>query len=184
MAEHIAQIAQRIKAVREIAGMSAESLADEFNIPHATYLAYENGSADIPVGLLYEIAHKFNVELTALLTGEEPRLHQYSLVRDGHGIDIERRKEYKYQDLAYNFIHKKGEVFYVTVEPKPAGTPPSANRHPGQEFNYVLEGTMKVVFDTSEVLLHRGDSLYFDAAQNHAMVAQDGKPAKFLAVIM
>lgn len=184
MAQNIAQIAQRIKAVREIAGVSAESLADQFSVPRERYLSYENGSADIPVGLLYEIAHRFNVELTALLTGEEPRLHQYSLVRDGHGIDVERRKEYAYQDLAYNFVHKKGEVFHVTVEPKPAGTPLVKNHHPGQEFNYMLEGSMKVVFDANEVVLRRGDSLFFDAAQNHAMVALDGKPAKFLAVIM
>jgi quercetin dioxygenase-like cupin family protein len=184
MSENIKQIAQRIKALREIAGLSAESLADEFKIPRDLFLSYESGTTDIPVSLLYEIAHKFNVELTALLTGEEPRLHRYSLVRDGKGIDIERRKEYKYQDLAYNFIHKKGEVFQVTVEPKPAGSPVVPNHHPGQEFNYVLEGTLKVMFEGHEVVLHTGDSLYFDSGQSHAMLAQNGKPAKFLAVIL
>lgn len=184
MPERIKQIAQRIKGLREITGMTVQTLAGTLKVPPATLESYESGGTDIPIGILYEIAHVFNVELTALLTGEEPRLHRYSIVRAGHGISVERRKEYDYQDIAHNFVHKKSEVFLVTVQPKPAGTAPVPNRHPGQEFNYVLEGTIGVILDGNEVELHAGDSLYFDAGQNHAMVAKNGAPAKFLAVIM
>lgn len=184
MKENIKQIAERIKALREISGKSIDELAREFKVTKSQYETFESGTADIPVSFLYEVAHKFNVELTVLLTGEEPRLHMYSLVRNGKGPSIERRKEYRYQDLAYNFIHKKSETFLVTVDPKPAKTPVHYYNHPGQEFNYVLEGTLKVMMDGHEVILKKGDALYFDSGQNHAMAAVGGKPAKFLAVIL
>lgn len=184
MSEKIKQIAERMKALREISGISAAALAKEFKIPTAEYEKFESGAADIPVSVLYEAAQKFNVELTTLLTGEEPKLHQYCLVRAGRGVSVERRKEYSYQDLAYNFIHKKAEVFLINVEPHAADVKRHFYSHAGQEFTYVLSGDLKVVLDGHEVTLAAGDSLYFDSGKPHAMIALNGKPAKFLAVIL
>jgi transcriptional regulator with XRE-family HTH domain len=184
MKENIKQIAQRIKALREISGMSIADLAREFKVSKSQYEKFESGAVDIPVSFLYEVAHKLNVELTVLITGEEPRLHQYSLVRQGKAPAIERRKEYNYQDLSYNFIHKKAETFLVTVDPKPARAEVHYYNHPGQEFNYVLEGALKMMLDGHEIVLKKGDSLYFDSGYNHAMAAIGKKPAKFLAIIL
>ncbi|AUS95831.1 transcriptional regulator [Clostridium thermosuccinogenes] len=184
MSEQIRQIAERLKELRNIAGLSPEDLAAQLKIPVDTYKEYESGEVDIPVSFLYKVASMFNVELTALLTGEGPKLHTYSLVRAGKGVSIERRKEYKYQSLAYNFANKKAEPFLVTVEPEDESTEVRYNSHTGQEFNYVLEGRMKVIIDGHEVVLNEGDSLYFDSGINHAMRALDNKPAKFLAIII
>lgn len=183
MSEQIKQIAARIKELREISGISIGALAKEFNIPEKTYEEYESGNVDIPVSFLYEIANKFNVELTAILTGEGPRLHTYALVRKDKGVGVDRRKEYKYQSLAHNFINKKAEPFLVKVEPDPQDSPIHFNSHPGQEFNYVLEGTLKIIIDGRELILNEGDSIYFDSGKNHGMKALNGKHAKFLAVI-
>ncbi len=182
MSEQIKQIAARIRDLREISGISLETLAKEFGISKEQYQEYESGEVDIPVSFLYEIAHKFKVELTEILTGDSPKLHIYSVVRNAKGVSVDRRKEYKYQNLAYNFIHKEAEPFLVTVEPDDA--PVSFNYHPGQEFNYVLEGTLKVIVDGHEIILKEGDSLYFDSGYNHGMKAMDNKPAKFLAIII
>ncbi|MCR4435942.1 MAG: XRE family transcriptional regulator [Clostridiales bacterium] len=184
MSEEIKQIASRIKELREISGVSLEKLAEELGISEETYREYESGNTDIPVSFLYKIASRFKVELTAILTGENPRLHIYSVVRKNKGVSVERRKEYKYQSLAYNFMHKKAELFLVTVDPDPENAPIHFNSHPGQEFNYVLEGTMKVVINQHEVLLNEGDSLFFDSGYNHGMKAMGGKPARFLAIIL
>ena len=123
MSDQIRQISARIKELREISGVSIEALAKELNISIETYKEYESGNKDIPVSFLYEIANKFNVELTAILTGEGPKLHSYALVRKGKGVSIERRKQYKYQSLAYNFVNKKAEPFLVSVEPEPDSHP-------------------------------------------------------------
>jgi transcriptional regulator with XRE-family HTH domain len=184
MSEKIKQIAERIKALREISGISLETLAKEFSISGKQYQKYESGDVDIPVSFLLEVAHKFNVELTALLTGGEPHLHRYSLVRNGKGLSVERRKEYKYQDIAFQFSHKKAEVFCVTVEPSTDTKAPHYYSHPGQEFTHVLKGTLKVLFEGHEVVLQEGDSLYFDSGYHHAMVAENDQPAQFLAVIL
>jgi transcriptional regulator with XRE-family HTH domain len=178
------QVATRIRELREIAGVSAETLAKQFNIPLEEYLQYESGNTDIPVSVLFEIASKFNVELTAILTGENPHLHTYSLVRKGKGVGVERRKDYSYESLASNFIHKKAEPFLVTVEPEPEDAPLHLNSHPGQEFNYVLKGELRIVVDKHEVVLQEGDSLFFDSGCGHGMKALNGQPAQFLAIIL
>lgn len=183
MSEQIKQIAERIRVLREISGMSIETLAKELDISVQTYQEYESGNVDIPVSFLYKIAGRFNVELTAILTGEGPRLRTYCVVRKGKGVSVERRKQYKYQNLAFNFANKKAEPFLVTVNPEPEETPAHYNSHPGQEFNYVLEGVLKVTIDGHELILNEGDSLYFDSKIKHGMKAMENKPAKFLAII-
>jgi len=183
MTENIRNVAMRIKELREIAGVSLETLAHEFSIPRETYLEFESGEVDIPVSFLFKIAHRFSVEFTDLLTGESPRLHIYSLVRSGKGISIERRQQYKYQHLAYNFMHRKAEPFLVTVEPDSPDSTANFSSHAGQEFNYVLEGRVKIVIDNHELILNPGDSLYFDSSHRHGMEALDNRPARFLAII-
>lgn len=183
MSEEIKQISKRIKELREISGISVEILSKELGISSKSYLEYESGNVDIPVSLLLEIAGKFNVELSEILTGEAPKLHTYSIVRKDKGVSVERRKDYKYQSLAYNFVNKKIEPFLVTVEPD-SNPEIHYNSHPGQEFNYVIEGILKVIINGHEVILNEGDSLFFDSGSKHGMKAMDGKTAKFLAIIL
>jgi quercetin dioxygenase-like cupin family protein len=58
------------------------------------------------------------------------------------------------------------------------------NSHPGQEFNYVLDGKLKIVINGYEIIMNEGDSLYFDSGLEHGMKALNGKPASFLAIIL
>jgi mannose-6-phosphate isomerase-like protein (cupin superfamily) len=183
MPENIRNIAMRIRDLREIAGVSPETLAQELGVSREDYQRFESGEVDIPVGFLFKVAHRFSVELTDLLTGESPRLHVYSLVRCGKGVSVERRKAYKYRSLAANFIHKTAEPFLVTVEPEQPDASVSFNNHPGQEFNYVLEGRLKIIIDDHELILNPGDSLYFDSSHPHGMQALDNRTARFLAII-
>lgn len=183
MSEQIKQIASRIKELREISGISPESLSKELGVSKELYLKYESGSIDIPIGFLYEISNKFRVELTAILTGDGPKLTNYALVRKGRGVVVERKKEYNYQSLAYNFINKMAEPFLVTADPKVNGEHVKFDSHPGQEFNYMLEGKIKIVIDGREMILNEGDSLYFDSSLEHGAIALDDKPARFLAII-
>lgn len=184
MKEQIKLIANRIKALREIAGVSEEILANELNIDASSLRDYESGDTDIPVGFLYKYAHRFKMELSALLHGDEPKLNVYSVVRNGKGLNVDRRKQYKYENLAWNFIHKKAEPFVVTVEPDLPESILEYNSHPGQEFNYVLSGVLLIVVDGHEIVLNEGDSIYFDSGYKHAMKAMNNRHARFLAVIV
>jgi transcriptional regulator with XRE-family HTH domain len=184
MNEKILFIAERIKELREISGLSAVTLAQELGISVEVINQYESGVVDIPVGFLYKVAHKFGIELSALLTGENPRLHVYCVVRKDKGLLVERRKQYKYESLAFNFINKKAEPFIVKIEPESEPAPMEFNSHPGQEFNYVIEGTMKILIDDHEVVLNTGDSIYFDSAYKHGMKALNQLPVKLLAIVL
>jgi len=181
---NIKQIAERIRTLREIDGESIESAAKALGVKKEEYEGYESGKSDIPVSFLYEIAGRYKVELTALLTGGEPHMNTFSIVRKGSAPKVERSKEYSYQDLAYNFKHKKMEIFEVTAGPKPGDVAGHYNAHPGQEFNYCLEGEIKIFIGKNEMILKTGDSIYFDSGIPHAMVSLNNKPAKFLAVIL
>lgn len=184
MSEQLKQMAERIKALREVEDISVETLAKDIGISAENLRMYESGNEDIPVSILFSIANRFNIELAALLTGKNPRLHSYLVVRKGKGLNVQRRKEYDYQNLAYNFVNKKAEPFLVTVAPESEETPISYNSHTGQEFNYILEGTVKILINNHEITLNEGDSIYFDSGNKHAMRALNGKSAKFLAIIL
>jgi len=184
MQEKIKEIADRIKELREISDISVDEMADRLDMDTGSYQIYEAGETDIPASILYRISSGLKVDMSVLLTGEDPRMHVFTVTRKDKGVSVERRKEYKYQSLASNFVHKKAEPFVVKVEPKPEGTEMSMNSHPGQEFNFVLEGTLKVFIHNNEIVLEEGDSIFFDSNYPHSMAAVGGKSAKFLAIIM
>lgn len=184
MTEEMKQIAKRIKEIREISDISAETMAGNLSLPVDQYLNYESGKANIPVSFIYEIAQWFNIELSVLLGGDNPKLRVYGVVRKGKGLNLERRKQYKYENLAYNFIHKKAEPFMVTIDPDQEKDPLNFNSHPGQEFNYVIEGTMMINIDGHEIILNEGDSIYFNSGYKHIMKALNNKKVRFLAIIL
>jgi mannose-6-phosphate isomerase-like protein (cupin superfamily) len=184
MTEQVKQIAERIKEIREISGIPAETMAGKLDLSIDVYLDYERGDTDIPVGIVFKIAEFFNVELSVMLGGDTPKLRIYGVVRNGKGLKLERRKQYKYESLAYNFIHKEAEPFMVTIEPDPQNNLMEFNSHPGQEFNYILKGTMMTVIDGHEIILNEGDSLYFDSGYKHAMRALNNEQVKLLAIVL
>jgi quercetin dioxygenase-like cupin family protein len=184
MQEKIKEIAARVREMREISEIPVKEMAEYLQVSEETYQNFESGNEDIPASILFEIAHKLHVDMATLLTGEEPRMNIFTVTRSGKGVNVERRKQYKYQNLAEKFIHKKAEFFVVSVEPKPYESKPETNSHPGQEFNYVLEGSLKVYIHNNEIILNEGDSIYFDSNYEHAMEALGGETARFLAVIL
>lgn len=184
MQQTIQEIASRVRELRELMEISVEHMAEILNLPILNYQRYENGSEDIPASILYKIASELKVDMGLLLTGDTPRMSVFTVTRRGKGIGVERRKQYNYQALATNFIHKKAEPFLVTVEPKAADHKPNRNAHPGQEFNYILEGRLKIYIHNNEIILEEGDTIFFDSNYEHAMEALDGRPARFLAIIL
>ena len=75
------------------------------------------------------------------------------------------------------------EPFLVTVPAKKEGDL-EFNAHSGQEFVYVVEGRLEITLGGNAVVLSPGDSLYFDSQTRHALRGLDGKPAKFVDVII
>jgi len=183
MEEQIKQIADRLRGMREVLEISADAAAETCAITKEQYMNFESGQFDIPVSILHRMAQKYNFDITSLLTGEEPLMRSYTLTRKDKGLRVDRRKAYKYQALAGNFQNRKADPFVVSVDPKEDETV-SFNSHPGQEFNYLIEGQLKIFIGSKEMILEPGDSIYFDSGIPHGMLAMENKPAKFLAIIL
>jgi len=181
--EQLKWIAVRIRDLRDIAGFSARDVADKAGIDIAEYEAYETGEVDFSFSHLFNIAEALGVDISDLLTGESPKLQGYVITRKGQGLSFYRRQEYEYRHLAYNFRDKLTEPFLVTVTRDDTGTVKQPHSHEGQEFDYVLEGTLKVILDGNELYLNEGDSVYYDSSLPHAMYTMDGA-CRFIAVVV
>jgi len=184
MNEQITQVASRIKELREIFGFDAKTIAGKLDVTEEIYLNYEVSGTDIPISVIYNLAHIYKVDMTEILSGTSPKLNTISIVRKGEGIIIERFEGYIYENIAYKFMHRKMEPMIVTLEPCPADAKPKLVTHKGQEINYCIEGEMIVYYDESEIYLQAGDCVYFDPLHPHGQrAANPDKSARFLTVI-
>ncbi len=183
MTDEIRAIGQRIRGLREVFNVSVATLAGECGLSETELAVYKKGEQDIPVGILHSIARRFGVELTTLLTGDEPHLKNYCLTRRDSGVTVNRRLDYQYKSLAYTFAERKAEPFLVTVEPKDDAAPVHQNTHTGQEFDYILSGSLLLRLDGTDFVLNEGDSMYYNSTIPHGMKALNGKSARFLACI-
>ncbi|NLL39929.1 MAG: cupin domain-containing protein [Clostridiales bacterium] len=186
MEPKISEIAQRIRELRSILNLSVEEAAAAVGISAEEYKNYESGESDFPFTFLYKCAERFGVDMVELLTGENPRLTGYTVVRGGQGLPIKRREGFEYSLLAHSFKNKTAEPFLVRAPYRQSeqSKPVEMNVHEGQEFDYVLEGCMRFVFEGHEELLMPGDSVYFDSGREHGMIATGGKDCLFLAIVM
>ncbi len=182
-AEQLRLIALRIRDLRDIAGLEADEIARQAGIDPDEYEAYETGTRDFSFSHLFNIASVLGVDISDLLTGESPKLHGYILTRAGQGLKFNRREQYVYHHLAYNFRDKLAEPFIVTVAQDAPGAEKQAHSHEGQEFDYVLEGTLKIILGGNELYLRAGDSVYYDSALPHVMYALEGD-CRFIAVVV
>ncbi len=183
MSDTVKQIAMRILDLREISDYTVEQMAEALCVPVEEYRKYESGEIDMPISFLVKIGEVFHVDMTELLTGETPRLNVLSVTRAGKGQDITRHDQYVYKNLGFNFAHRKIEPLYVTVPPD-TNKELVPNSHDGQEFDYILSGVMRIVIGKNEVVLHPGDSVYYDSRTPHAMQAATDEPVHFLAMVI
>lgn len=186
MEAQLAEIAQRIRTLREILEISAEDMAEKTGVSVEEYCQLESGETDFSFTFLYECAQAFGVDLMELVTGETPRLSFYSIVRKGTGLPIKRRKGFTYQHLAYLFKDKVAEPFLVTApfSQEEQDQPIHLSYHKGQEFDLVLSGSLKCAMQDHIEILHEGDAIYYDSGKGHGMVATGGEECTFLAVVL
>jgi len=180
MNESIKQIPLRIREMREILDISDVKMAELSKVDIDTYRGFEDGSVDIPISALYDIAAALHVDFSVLLTGESPRVSTASVVRAGKGAKVDRYEGYEYETLTANFIHPTMQPMLVTIKAGEAKAKLVA--HSGQEFNYVTHGTVRVIIGSREHILTAGDSIYFDPTIPHSQSAVT-ETATFLTVI-
>ncbi len=182
----IMEIAERIRALRDITDISVEDIAKHCNISEKEYMEYELGEKDFSVTFLMNCAKVFGVELVEIMTGESPHLKRYSIVRAKKGLSVSRRKSFKYEHLAHSFSNKNAEPFYVIApyDESEQDKPIQLSSHEGQEMDYVLEGSLKISLGGNIEYLNEGDTIYYNSSMPHGMIATGGKDCKFIAILV
>ena len=62
--------------------------------------------------------------------------------------------------------------------------PIAMSQHEGQEFDYILSGTLKVIVNGKEKILNEGDAIYYDSSKPHGMIAVSKEGCRFLAYLV
>lgn len=181
MGNEMKDIGLRIEGLRDACDVSVEEMAAELDVDVATYRAWEETGEDVPISAIYHIAQKFNVDFTEILTGTAAKLDTYHVVRDGCGKEVDRYPGYHYDDMAWRYQNKIMQPLMVVLDP--SEEPAKLVSHRGQEFNFVVEGSIVVAFDDKEIVLNQGDSIYFNPTHPHGQRCFGNQAAKFITII-
>ncbi len=184
--DQIAKIAERISAMRDLCGFTTEDMAKATDVTVEEYVSFESGEKDFPFTFLYKCAEKFGIDMVELITGENPHLTEFTIVHDGKGLPIKRRAGFEYYHLASHFKNKLSEPFLVKAPYKAEdqNKPVPTSMHEGQEFDYVISGSLKFFHDGHIENLIAGDSVYYNSGKPHGMIATSKGGCTFLAIVM
>lgn len=184
MTEQLKEIGMRLASLREIMGLAEEKMAEKLDLDVKEYIKYERGEEDFSFSFLSNAAAILGVDVVEIITGDTPKLTICSLVRKNGGFDINRNSAYDYKHLAFTFKNKFAEPFMVTENSFDASEIPIQHTHDGQEFNYMVSGSMEFHLGDVMYVLNEGDSVYFDSSMPHAYKAIGKTAAKFLAIVI
>ncbi len=182
----LAEIAARIKEMREILGFSQAEMAEKAEVTLEEYICYENGEIDFPFTFIHKCALAFNIEMTDLLEGSTAHLSSYTVTRKGEGHQAAKEEGITIQNLAPKFKNKIAEPYWVRYEysKELQDKPIHLTKHGGQEFDLVLSGSLLVQIGSHKEVLHEGDSIYYNSSTPHGMIAVDGQDCVFCAVVL
>ncbi|MEG0770967.1 MAG: AMP-binding protein [Clostridia bacterium] len=179
-------MAERIAELRQVLSITIEEMADVCDITQQRYIELESGEYDMSFTFLFKCATRFGIDISELVTGDMPRLSAYTLCRGGDGMPINRREGFDYQHIAPLIKNRLVEPFIVTAKyyENEQNKDITLSRHEGQELDFILEGSLKVQIDEHIEIMTAGDSIYYNSAHKHGMIAIGGENCKFLAIVI
>ncbi|MBR1953420.1 MAG: AMP-binding protein, partial [Lentisphaeria bacterium] len=183
MDNQLVTMGKRIREIRTILDISIAEMARITNISEEEYIAHEEGKIDSSFTFILRCANRFGVDISALVSGESPKLSFYTLTKKGGGMPLKRRAGFEYRHLASMLKNRKTDPFVVKAPPQPDDTPIHLATHAGQEFDYILKGRLKVQLDDKIEYMEPGDSILYDSSRPHGMVAVGDETCEFLAVV-
>ena len=182
----IQEMAQRIKTLREIVGLSIEEMAQKTGVSVDEYIACEMGQDDLNFAFLYKCSLALNVDVTDIIDGTSPRLAGYTLTRKGEGQEIQKAHGMTYYNLASSFKNRIAEPLYVVFhyDENAQNKDIELTTHEGQECDIVIKGALKVQVGDHVEILHEGDSIYYDSSKPHGMIAVENDDCIFYAFVL
>lgn len=181
-------VGERIKSLRESKSMSIEELAQKAELSVEQIKRIEE-DIDLPsLSPLIKISHALEVRLGTFFDDQSVvgpvicRQGQYEDTVMFSNNSTSSRKNMEYHSLSKSKTDRHMEPFIIDVNPIDKNDF-VLSTHEGEEFIYILNGTMELVYGKNKYLLNPGDSVYYDSIIPHHIHGYQGQKAKILAVI-
>jgi transcriptional regulator with XRE-family HTH domain len=172
----LVSIGERLRAARDRVGLTLDQAAELAGLSKAHLSRLESAERQPSIAALLSLADALGVPVSALL-GEQAGDTALGIStadgsrRDSKGLSIASCSGYPGSAAL--------EALRITVHPDRPVTTPA--RHRGEEWLYVLHGTLRLEFDGATHHLGPGDTAHFDADRPHRLGA-DAEPAEILLV--
>jgi len=182
------QVGEKIRQLRESRDISIKELAEKSQIS-IDLLEKLEGNAVIPsLSPLLKIAKALDVRLGTFLdnapqtgpvivkTGKSENVIRFS----GKNSNL-KKSTLDFYSLASGKTDRHMEPFLIDVHP-PETKDYQLSSHEGEEFIFVMDGEIEVLYGKETYHVLKGDSIYYDSVVPHELHAYNGK-AKILAVV-
>jgi quercetin dioxygenase-like cupin family protein len=93
-----------------------------------------------------------------------------------------RTKNYAYQTLTPGAENQHLRGFMITIEAKQAHKP-VAYKHEGEEFIYVMEGTLELTLDNKVNNLKAGESMHYNSEIPHKLKNKGNETTRCLVML-
>jgi len=177
-------ISESIKRLRIARQLTLQDLADRTGLTKGYLSKVERSKKAPPYSTLTKIAAAFEIEITALLTGDAgslPDVKRY--VSRGTKRPVFRETDqvagYDYELLAEGKPGKNMEPFIIHAPFDVSRT----YSHEGEESIFVMEGTLEFFYGDETLILEAGDNIYFDSVVPHVGRSMGNAKARLLVVI-
>ena len=186
MEHKLKQIADRIRELRLISGLSVAEMASRTGISEAEYEACESGTKNLSIAFLYHCVLIFGVDMSDILEGKSPKLRSYALTRRGEGQRIEEAHHMVGYNLASGFRNRIALPLYMEMKYHDGAENDEIEllTHEGQECDIVIKGQMKIRIGKHTEVLNPGDCIYYDSGTPHGMIAVGGEDCSFYAIVL
>lgn len=171
--------------IRRRLGLTLKDISEGSGIPISTLSKVQNGQATLTYENLVRLATSLGVDVADLFRGDhsELRTTRRAIGRKGQGKPGNSDR-FSFELLATELTRKRMTPSILTVTATSFDKTAGLKRHEGEEFLYVLSGTLELHTEYYEpARLEAGDSAYLDAALGHAYVALSKAPVLILAVL-
>ena len=181
-------IGDKIKQIRESKGISRDDLALRCKLDQEQIRIIEEEKMEPSLAPLIKIARSLGVRLGTFLDDHEnmgPVLSFAGEEKEAVSFSNEKTKSRAHLDffaLASGKTGRHMEPFFITIAPEETKNY-QLSTHEGEEFIYVLEGTVEIDYGKEKYQLKKGDSIYFDSIVAHNVHSFGNETAKIVAVV-
>lgn len=176
-----------IRLARINQGLSLRALSARAGLPYSTLSKLENGKMALTYDKLIRLAQALSVDLKDIIAdNEQPAapvaVGRRSVTRSGEERDADSERHVHHYPAA-DLLGKMMIPIIIDVQARSVEELGGLVRHAGEEYLYVLRGTMELHSDLYAPLpLGPGDSIYFDSGMAHGYVRTSSGTCSVLAV--